>query len=273
MSKSSAAGATLHRAAVLTATASLLLAGLAFADPGGTRTYRVTIENLTANNGGGAAQVLSPALVLAHTNRVHLFEVGMPANQAVVDVAEDAIGATGLAMFGSDPEVASVMVAPGAPIAPGASASFEITTRRNATKLSLVSLRRHPAEQQLPGVLRRGLRRRQRSQRPTRRQHSRTVLRRHRPERHRRTRRDHPSPGHPVRRGRSGSRPVGLVRCGRPHHRRTREVEKPRRVRSVPAWGGSRKRPPLCFAAARSARPRSAATWCSWLAPRTAPGR
>ena len=140
MSKSSAAGATLHRAAVLTATASLLLAGLAFADPGGTRTYRVTIENLTANNGGGAAQVLSPALVLAHTNRVHLFEVGMPANQAVVDVAEDAIGATGLAMFGSDPEVASVMVAPGAPIAPGASASFEITTRRNATKLSLVSM-------------------------------------------------------------------------------------------------------------------------------------
>lgn len=106
----------------------------------GAKTYRITIENMMPNRGGGASQVLSPALVLAHTQRIDLFEVGHPASQAVEDVAEDAIAATGLSAFGGHPEVESVMRAPGAPIPPGQMASFEITTQRNANRLSLVTM-------------------------------------------------------------------------------------------------------------------------------------
>jgi hypothetical protein len=112
----------------------------ASAQPGGEKTYRITIENLMPNRGGGASQVLSPALVLAHTQRIDLWEAGHPANQAVEDVAEDAIGATGLGLFGGHPEVESVITGPGAPIPPGQQASFEITTRANANRLSLVTM-------------------------------------------------------------------------------------------------------------------------------------
>jgi hypothetical protein len=126
--------------AIVVLGASAPLPGTAAADPGGTRTYRVTIENLTPSNGGGASQVLSPALALAHAGGFHLFEVGQRANQAVEDVAEDAIAATGFSLFGANPDVEAVVAGPSAPIPPGQSGSFEITTRRNATMLSLVTM-------------------------------------------------------------------------------------------------------------------------------------
>jgi hypothetical protein len=136
--------ASTPRRALLTVTlaalGSLPLAGAAGADAGGAKTYRITIQNMTPSRGGGASQVLSPALVLAHSNRFDLFEVGQRANQAVADVAEDAVAATGLAAYANDPEVELVTTGPSAPILPGAQASFEITTRGNATKLSLVSM-------------------------------------------------------------------------------------------------------------------------------------
>lgn len=118
----------------LVAAAFLVLAtSQAQADAGGTRTYRVTIQNLTPARGGGASQVLSPALVLAHAPGFHLFRVGQPANQAVIDVAEDAITATGLATYSGNPEVANV-AALGSPLPPGQTESFEFTIRGDADR-------------------------------------------------------------------------------------------------------------------------------------------
>lgn len=77
-----------HRGALAAAAASavLFLAGPVHAAP--SRTYRVTIENLTPSRGPGASQVLSPALVVVHDRSFDLFTVGERANEAVIDVAE-----------------------------------------------------------------------------------------------------------------------------------------------------------------------------------------
>lgn len=124
----------------LTLSASILLFPIAsHAAPGGEKTYRVTIENLTPDNGGGAAQVLSPALVVAHSNKISLFHVGETASPGVADVAEDAITATGVAMLSGNPDVGFVGGL-GAPILPGSSGSFEFTTSGNANRLSLVTM-------------------------------------------------------------------------------------------------------------------------------------
>lgn len=109
------------------------------AEAEGARTYRITIENLTPARGGGASQVLSPPLVVVHSARFDLFRIGQPANQSVIDVAEDAITATGIAAYSADPEVARV-TAEGSPLPPGQSQSFEITASGNANRLSLVSM-------------------------------------------------------------------------------------------------------------------------------------
>jgi hypothetical protein len=125
------------------ATALVLIAGMAltpaFADPGGEKTYRITIENLTPDRGGGASQVLSPPLMVVHNKRVDLYSVGDPASQAVADVAEDAIGATGIGMLSGNPDVLYVDQ-PGGPILPGQSASYEVMTRGNLHLLSLVTM-------------------------------------------------------------------------------------------------------------------------------------
>lgn len=111
-------------------------ASLAHADPGGTRTFRVTIENLTP----AGSQPISPALYVAHSRRLDLFEVGQPASQAVSDVAEDAIAATGIAALTGVPGVGAVGAGPGAPIGPGAMGSFEFTTRGGANTFSMVAM-------------------------------------------------------------------------------------------------------------------------------------
>ena len=131
-----------HGKSALLAFVCLALTGMAGhvdAASGGARSFRVTIENLTPQRGGGAAQVLSPPLVLVHTSRVRLFTVGQPANQAVIDVAEDAIATTGITRYTGDPEVESV-AAYGGPIPPGQKLEFEVTARGNANQLSLVTM-------------------------------------------------------------------------------------------------------------------------------------
>ena len=125
--------------AALSTAAVALISTPVLADPGGEKTYRITIENLTPDLGGGASQVLSPPLIVVHTRKADLFSVGEPANQAVADMAEDAVGATGIALLSGSPDVLSVEQ-PGAPILPGQSASYEVMTRGNAHLLSLVTM-------------------------------------------------------------------------------------------------------------------------------------
>ena len=106
---------------------------------GSEKTYRVTIINLTPNNGGGASQVLSPPLIVAHTNKVDVFTVGAPASPGVAEMAEDANASTAISMLSSNPNV-SFVGRPGGAIPPGQSASYEFTTRTNAKLLSLVTM-------------------------------------------------------------------------------------------------------------------------------------
>lgn len=100
--------------------------------------YRVTIENLTPANGGGASQVLSPSLIVAHKSSVSLFAVGQMAIQSVIDVAEDAIGATGVPAYTGNPGVAFVGYL-GSPLPPGQSLSFDFSASDAADQVSLVT--------------------------------------------------------------------------------------------------------------------------------------
>ena len=109
------------------------------ADPDGTKTYRITIENLTPARGGGASQVLSPSLVLLHDGSIDLFTVGQRANQSVIDVAEDAIGTTGIAAYSGKRGVGFVGFL-GSPIPPGQSQSFEVSGPARFNQLSLVTM-------------------------------------------------------------------------------------------------------------------------------------
>ncbi len=128
---------TLHLMGILLA--SLMAPTTALADAGGTKTYRITVENLMPARGGGASQVLSPSLVLVHDAGVDLFSVGQIANQSVIDVAEDAIGATGVAAYSGNPGVGFVGFL-GSPIPPGQSQSFEVNAPARFHQLSLVTM-------------------------------------------------------------------------------------------------------------------------------------
>jgi hypothetical protein len=125
--------------AVLSTAAIALIQTPALADPGSGKAYRITIENLTPDLGGGASQVLSPPLIVVHNKRIDLYTVGEPASQAVADMAEDAVGATGIAEFSGNPDVIYVD-RPGGLIFPGQSASYEVMTQGNTHLLSLVTM-------------------------------------------------------------------------------------------------------------------------------------
>jgi hypothetical protein len=84
--------------------AALSLAPFAVADDdgdddggGGTRTYEVTITNLTSG------QPLTPPLVATHRKKGQLFEVGQPASVGVREIAENGNLAPLLAFLDADP--------------------------------------------------------------------------------------------------------------------------------------------------------------------------
>ena len=125
-------------AAVALSTLPLLAATAAQAAPP-TRTYRVTVENLTPTRTGGGSQVFSPALVVVHDRSFDLFTVGQPASEAVVDVAEDGLTTTGTNLFRTQ-EGVQFATSEGTQIASGASYTFEITAEGDARFLSLVAM-------------------------------------------------------------------------------------------------------------------------------------
>ncbi|MEM7095792.1 MAG: spondin domain-containing protein [Actinomycetota bacterium] len=112
-----------------------LLASPATAEASGEATYRVEVRNVTSG------QYLTPPNWAAHTRGADVFEVGHPASPGVEAVAERggvpvlageltaAIDNQGLGISGVGAE---------APLAPGASTSFEFTT--GASRFSLVSM-------------------------------------------------------------------------------------------------------------------------------------
>ena len=130
---------SLRRVGILTAVAAMAAAFMvAVSLPAGaasshSRSYLVTVENLTEN------QLLTPAVVATHNGNA-VYQVGRPASAGIQGLAEngDVPGLVG-ELEGVD-NVSDVQVAGDAPIAPGASVQTLITAERGAWRLSAAAM-------------------------------------------------------------------------------------------------------------------------------------
>jgi len=133
-----------HRVQILAVAAGMVAALVAFAapasaHPGGyspdtAETYLVTVENLTDN------QLLTPAVVAAHTNSFRLFKKNKPASDGLQQLAENGGVPVLVAELNANDRVSNVAVAGNAPIPPGGSASVMITTSGNANRISVATM-------------------------------------------------------------------------------------------------------------------------------------
>lgn len=101
------------------------------------RTYEITIENLTANNGNGASQVFSPPVLASHDPSVRMFRVGDFASDELAGIAEDAVNQPMVDLLESSGRTHEIVVGDG-PIMPGASATYTIATRAGRRSVSAV---------------------------------------------------------------------------------------------------------------------------------------
>jgi hypothetical protein len=108
----------------------------------GGRTYKITITNLTAG------QPLTPPILVTHTNRTGIFEVGEEASNGIQEIAENGNGAPLLDALSGDPQVHEV-VAGMAPLVPAndpggtglaSTETFTITAHGRARYLSFASM-------------------------------------------------------------------------------------------------------------------------------------
>jgi hypothetical protein len=102
---------------------------------GATRTYEITIENLTPDTGDGGSQVFSPPVLATHRANVHLFRVGAVASEELAGLAEDALNGPVVMALESNPGVHAVAQGGGV-IPPGQSATYEIEAGPSARRLS-----------------------------------------------------------------------------------------------------------------------------------------
>ncbi len=110
-------------------------------DPGhgvspSTRTYEITLENLTPDTGDGGAQVFSPPVIAVHGSRMHMWKAGRRASGEFAGVAEDALNGPLVDHLAASPRVLDVVAADG-PILPGGSAIWTIATERGFRRLSM----------------------------------------------------------------------------------------------------------------------------------------
>jgi hypothetical protein len=94
--------------------------------------YRVTITNLTR------AQVFSPPLVVSHSRRIALFELGAAPSDELAALAEDGMTAPLAGLVEGLSDVSGVAAA-GAPVLPGGSISIEVPGK-GYHRLSVVSM-------------------------------------------------------------------------------------------------------------------------------------
>lgn len=111
-----------------------------------TKSWRITVENLTDGAASSFGQPLSPPLVGIHSNAADLWSVGQPANEIIRYIAEDGDPFHGQPLLAAMPGVLSSSIAtvPGPPeaqpIFPGMSRSFVVTTTQNFNRLSLAMM-------------------------------------------------------------------------------------------------------------------------------------
>lgn len=107
----------------------------------GTRTWRVTITNLTPlGPGGPGSQPLSPPLFVVHSRRADVWSVGEIANHGVAAIAEDANNAPLESALPSLRGVKAVFTGAGGPIPSGATRSFMVETSGSFNRLSIVTM-------------------------------------------------------------------------------------------------------------------------------------
>jgi hypothetical protein len=128
--------------------AAAVLTGAALAgEDDGVKTWRITLTNLTPATGPGASQPLSPPLVAVHSTKADAWSVGSVASAGVAAIAEDADTAPLTVALTGAPGVRSVTTVPkdngaGVPpvVFPGSSLTFEVTTRGEESRLTLLSM-------------------------------------------------------------------------------------------------------------------------------------
>lgn len=126
-------------AAALATTA--LLAGAATADDHGTKTWRVTITNLTPPGAGApGSQPLSPPLLVVHSKKADVWSAGELASHGVAAIAEDANNSVLESALPHVAGVASVATGAGGPIPSGQSRSFMVESRGAYDRLSIVTM-------------------------------------------------------------------------------------------------------------------------------------
>lgn len=102
----------------------------------GSRSYEITIENLTPASGLGASQVFSPPVVATHGGGVRMFKVGHFASDALAAIAEDGVTDPMVALLEDSHRVADIGVGEG-PIPPGGSQTLMLRTDIGKRRLSM----------------------------------------------------------------------------------------------------------------------------------------
>lgn len=131
--------------ALVALAASMLAVGPAVADDdddgGGTRSWQVTITNLTPPGPGApGSQPLSPPLFVVHSNKADVWSVGDIASHGLAAIAEDANNSVLESALPQVAGVKSVSTGSGGPIPSGASREFTVVTEGRFNRLSIVTM-------------------------------------------------------------------------------------------------------------------------------------
>jgi len=121
--------------------AALLIPAAGGSSPGGERSWRVIITNLTPPGPGPpGSQPLSPPLFVVHSNHAHVWGVGEIATHPVAAIAEDANNGPAESALGALPGVADVFTGAGGPIPSGASRTYLVETSGPFNRLSVLTM-------------------------------------------------------------------------------------------------------------------------------------
>ncbi len=102
----------------------------------GSRTWQVTITNLTP----AGSQPLSPPLLVVHSRRTDVWSAGTIATHPVAAIAEDANNAPAESALTGYPGVLSVRTGAGGPIPPGATRTYAVQTRGHFDRLTVLTM-------------------------------------------------------------------------------------------------------------------------------------
>ena len=112
-------------------------------DGGATKTWRVTVANITparAAAGPAGSQPLSPPVFVVHSRKADVWSVGDIASHGVAAVAEDANNGVLESALASLPGVKTAFTGAGGPIPSGQSRTFTVETSGRFNRLSVVTM-------------------------------------------------------------------------------------------------------------------------------------